>query len=765
MCHRAQYRALLLLQLAALATTQSCEYSIESSSQYVQCRSIKQIVPYACSSSGGSNSKYQIHIIETDLNKIKDYDSEHPPEVNVHVKPYSNKLNITRPIVLVFHSFKLVKWRVSSEMLPSYGTYIIKTSYPLTIDPMSPLSKAQVDIIKTLPKDSQKVLRTIEALLDQPVSSFSGFHEGLHVQWLIGQIDEQSIPSVCQINAISLTKHIQVYKEIPKPTTGCYVPPSYGYTTHIIELDRSHESEFPYASNLAELTIKTKSSMDSGYFGGNIMIVLKSRRKITWTVNADSMIGNIMIVTNGMADTPRQSNVMIRKISSFPDYGPDDFIEFITKEYGMVASYTKTDSANSIIFTAPESSNNNTATETPLPIQPPSIEEVVAAIDVHKTVKCLENSISITWPSSSLDSIGVVDVTFSDYTCSGTAIGRDTALISRYTQCGFTKAASYLSVIHSNDVMIYLADGRQSQITVQCQIYDYIQLDKASLYDVYNLAIYNDQSFNTKAEETLVREQGYVFFEANLVNISDPNMSAVLEECFISPTKANSVDRHTLISQTCPMDDSIEFINNNFLGIREDKSQKIKFRMTKYFTNYTNYFLHCKVMMCSRDTTPNIPTCSRLQQDCRKVTRGDNSGAAVDIKQQEFILAGPIYISTVQTNDGVVITSNSTDTPLCNDRAQPRFIGTPLLIGIALGSFALGILLTVLVVHCVTHSKQVKQQQSTDLYRFENRSMNNVYEPLKVYDVFPQGHPLNRTNSQPVPPQPVPPYPPATSLA
>lgn len=28
------------------------------------------------------------------------------------------------------------------------------------------------------------------------------------------------------------------------------------------------------------------------------MIVLKSRRKITWTVNADSMIGNIMIVVS-----------------------------------------------------------------------------------------------------------------------------------------------------------------------------------------------------------------------------------------------------------------------------------------------------------------------------------------------------------------------------------------------------------------------------------------------------------------------------------
>lgn len=38
-----------------------------------------------------------------------------------------------------------------------------------------------------------------------------------------------------------------------------------------------------------------------------------------------------------MADNPRQSNVVIRKISAFPDYGPDDFIEFITKEYGMVS--------------------------------------------------------------------------------------------------------------------------------------------------------------------------------------------------------------------------------------------------------------------------------------------------------------------------------------------------------------------------------------------------------------------------------------------
>lgn len=745
--------AFLLLELAALVYAQTCKYSVDTSSQYVKCLSIKQIVPYACSSNGGSNSKYQIHIIETDLSKMKKYDSTDPPEVKVHVKPYNNKLNITRPIVLVFHSFKQVRWRVSSEMLPSYGTYIIKTSYPLTIDPMSPLAKAQLDILNTLPKDSQKVLRTIEALMGQPVSSFSGFHEGLHVQWLIGSIDEQSIPSVCQIKAISLTKHIQVYKEIPKPTSGCSVPPSYGYTTHIIELDRSHESEFPYASNLAELTIKTKTNLDSGYFGGNIMIVLKSRRKITWTVNADSMIGNIMIVTNGMADTPRQSNVVIRKISAFPDYGPDDFIEFITKEYGMVASYTRTDSANSIIFTAPESTINHTATETPMPIQPPSIQEVVAAIDVQKTVQCLESSISITWPTSSLESLGVVDLTFQDYTCSSTGIGRDTALISRYTRCGFSKKTSYLSVVYSNDLLIFLADGRQSRITVQCQIYDTASLDKASLYDVYDLAIYNDQSFNTKAEQPLVREQGYVFFEANLVNISDPNMGAILEQCFISPSRENSVDRHTLISHTCPIDSSIEFINNNFLGIRDDMSQKIKFRMTKYFTNYTDYFLHCKVMMCSRETTPNIPTCGRLQQDCRNVPR-DGSSSVDTIKQHEFILAGPIYISS--NDNGVAITNSSTEAPHCDDNMTVKaqsLIGTPLLIGVALGSFALGILLTVLVVHCVTHSKKCKQQQSTDLYRFENRSINNVYEPLKVYDVFPQGHPLNRTSNNSPPEQ------------
>ena len=56
------------------------------------------------------------------------------------------------------------------------------------------------------------------------------------------------------------------------------------------------------------------------------------------------------------------------------------------------------------------------------------------------------------------------------------------------------------------------------QISVQCQIYDFQALDKASLNDVYKLAIFNDQSFNTQAVETEVREQGYVFFEANLVN-------------------------------------------------------------------------------------------------------------------------------------------------------------------------------------------------------------------------------------------------------
>lgn len=125
-----------------------------------------------------------------------------------------------------------------------------------------------------------------------------------------------------------------------------------------------------------------------------------------------------------------------------------------------------------------------------------------------------------------------------------------------------------------------------------------------------------------------------------------------------------------------------------------------------------------------------------------------------------------LSLTTFSPTEGVVITNNTTDTNTnCNNNnnmtiKQQALVGTPLLIGIALGSFALGIILTVLVVHCVTlNKKKCKQQQSTDLYRFENRSINNVYEPLKVYDVFPQGHPLNRTNAQSVPPS----YP--TSLA
>lgn len=78
-----------------------------------------------------------------------------------------------------------------------------------------------------------------------------------------------------------------------------------------------------------------------------------------------------------------------------------------------------------------------------------------------------------------------------------------------------------------------------------------------------------------------------------------------------------------------------------------------------------------------------------------------------------------------------------------------------LLIGIALGSFALGIIVTVFTIHCVSLSKSRSKVPPTDVFRFENRQVenlyepnnNHMYEPIKLYDVCPQGHHLNRTTA------------------
>ena len=56
-----------------------------------------------------------------------------------------------------------------------------------------------------------------------------------------------------------------------------------------------------------------------------------------------------------------------------------------------------------------------------------------------------------------------------------------------------------------------------------------------------------------------------------------------------------------------------------------------------------------------------------------------------------------------------------------------------LLIGIALGSFALGIIVTVFTIHCVSLSKSRSKVPPTDVFRFENRQVENAESDIDLH--------------------------------
>jgi len=739
------------------ASSDLCTYNPNTTSQYVQCFEIKQRPPYACDSNGGSQpDEYQIHILETDLDHVVGYNESSPPDIWVVINPLSANTDTSQTIVLVFHSFKPVTWHIYSELFPVGTNFIIKSSYPLIIDPLSILAKTPVDLMTTLPKDSETVIRTIESYYRQRITSFNGFHEGSRINWFIGPGNQDN---ACTINPHTLTKRIEIFKEISVSSSGCTVPNGLGYNTHIIDVDKTHGSDFPFAKHFATLIVKSKSYNDE-FYGSNVVLILKSKKSIEWTIDTSGMDGNVLVVViNGMSQTPSQSNLKVQTVvgsSLSEDATPQEFINYISETYGVVASYTKAEMANHIIIEVPEViiPNMGNTTETPHTEPLPDIDEIIASVDGQKSVKCYRETVVVSWPMSLLDSLYVQDVYFVDdesSDCRLQMMSSQGTLLSGYDECGFTAEHSLYSSTYEAMVAVSLIDGRHSQIRIQCRIYNTTTLSAAPKDQLYHLSIYGDQDYTKQISEFNVPNNGYVYFKADLKDITDPNMSAIVEECFLSPNRDNFLDRHVLISHTCPLDNTIHFLNQNVIGIRDDKAQKIKFRMSQYFMNTNDYYLHCKVTMCSKITTPDIPRCSNLYQLCKRdPPELEELQAGVE---QDYILAGPIYLQNITSHTDY--NNQSRIEPCRNGPGAPNnsrtTISMGLLIGIALGSFALGIILTVFAIHCVTmHKKRVKLPP-TDIFRFENRQAENLYEPIKIYDVCPQGHHLNRTTHEPEP--------------
>jgi len=764
---------LILSGYIVLSQSDLCSYDETTSSQYVKCLSITQRPPYACESDGGSKpDSYQIHILETDLDRMETYNATVPPEIIIIIKPWKGPVpDTSQTIVLVFHAFEPVIWRVYSEHFPVGTNFIIKSSHPLIIDPTSILVKTQVELISILPKDSESVIRTIESLFDQRVTSFSGFHEGSRITWSVGP-GKPGDDSPCTIMPLSLTQRIQIFKEIPVATSGCTVPPGLGYNTHIVDIGSTHDSNFGsgWRRHVATLIVKSKVYNEE-FYGSNVVIILKSKKTIEWTIDTSAMDGRVMVVTNGKSQTPNQSNlnVNIVGIDELPDKTPQEFINYVSRTYGAVASYTKAEIANQVIIEVPEvviHTSHTNVTEPPRTEPPPDIDEIVAAIDGQKTVNCYREKVTVSWSLMLLERLSVEDVFFTEDTqgtddCGLQMIASQGTLLSSYDQCGFTASHQEFSSVYEAKITVVLKDGRSREISVQCRIYNTTKMEDASIDSLYRLSIYDNVDFETEIKSFNVTHNGYVYFKANLEEISDPNMSAVVEECFVSPTRDNILDRHVLISQTCPLDSSIHFLNQNIIGVRDERCQKIKFRISNYFMNSNNYFLHCKVSMCSNIITPDIPRCASLYQMCKRDPPDPRPNEAypeiLTEYEQQYILAGPIYLHNYTTGETPTDIANVTDGRPCKDiiNTAPRgrnSISMGLLIGIALGSFALGIIVTVFTIHCVSLSKSRTKVPPTDVFRFENRQVenlyepsNHMYEPIKLYDVCPQGHHLNRT--------------------
>eukprot|EP00116_Pleurobrachia_bachei_P007845 sb/3468107/ len=252
----------------------------------------------------------------------------------------------------------------------------------------------------------------------------------------------------------------------------------YGRTrssTHIIDLDKTQDTDFAFFKQQATVKVQSKAS-GQDYYSINVLLVLRGRTDVHWTIDTSAMDGEVMVITNG-----KVSNREIRPIEfDIPsNLERQEFIDYVSDTY-PVSSYTHVNYANIVTIEVPEARidpapTGNTTEHMTDPF--PSAEDLIASFDGQKTVKCYKEKVHIKWQTDLMDNLLVRDVSFSTRgpNCALNKMGSEVALLSGYTQCGFQATKERYSTLYTAAINVTLFDIGRNDAVVLISYYKGVQ--------------------------------------------------------------------------------------------------------------------------------------------------------------------------------------------------------------------------------------------------------------------------------------------------
>ncbi|XP_078075022.1 transforming growth factor beta receptor type 3 isoform X2 [Mustelus asterias] len=272
----------------------------------------------------------------------------------------------------------------------------------------------------------------------------------------------------------------------------------------------------------------------------------------------------------------------------------------------------------------------------------------------------------------------------------------------------------------------YFTPSKKSEIPFYPGFPSLTQVNNATL----NMELYNTDLFRTPSQGVhTVSENRPLFVEVSVTK-SDPEISFVIQTCYISPS-SDPVDYsdYSIIENICPKEESVKFYSPQKLDFLVPHAEMEKKRFSFVFKpvyNMSLVFLHCEITLCSKKETesqgfPNLPKCIPPDEACINV----NLQIIMAMMRNRQSFTKPLAVVR-----GRMILPNTPVTPdsqINVERPRPYIIyglDTPTVVGIAFAAFVIGALLTGALWYIYSHTGEAagRQQVPTSPPASENSS-------------------------------------------
>ncbi|XP_067892862.1 transforming growth factor beta receptor type 3 isoform X1 [Heterodontus francisci] len=272
----------------------------------------------------------------------------------------------------------------------------------------------------------------------------------------------------------------------------------------------------------------------------------------------------------------------------------------------------------------------------------------------------------------------------------------------------------------------YFTPSKKSEIPSHSGFPSLTHLNNATL----NMELYNTDLFRTPSQGVhTVSENRPLFVEVSVTK-SDPEISFVIQTCYISPSSDPvAYSDYTIIENICPKEDSVKFYNSQKLDFLVPHAEMEKKRFSFVFKpvyNMSLVFLHCEITLCIKKDAksqgfPNLPKCIPPDEACINV----NLQIIMAMMRNRQSFTKPLAVIRGKMN--LPNTQVKPDSQIPAEIPRPYIIyglDTPTVVGIAFAAFVIGALLTGALWYIYSHTGETagRQQVPTSPPASENSS-------------------------------------------